>query len=365
MAESLPQPPGEFLWTPQWLAVLPALRGHDPAPTPVDTKLRLIDPDSNRLKGKSFRGRELLQQLRETHLGAEAAAQTELLTALREHDFDLAYWLKVYRSCDVWEGPQSMGWAVLSCARLAGILPALETWLAHFAGDRLRCRWGGDETAHLALADLLAGLAPASYLQARELAAAWLAREPELLVEIAALFRTEEAWMDAALAVPDIQIHGLDPKRFLLNGLLSVAQAIPLVRYDQLSPERGTRLVLHLVRLHGQGALKLVEDLVRHAIFGSCRVWLAPLLRAFDSTAAMALLIDEVEHVPYRKALEPFARAWPALAIVLASRRPDASARPRLRTWLQALVKASPDALLQAQSQLQPHELEQLHLLLT
>jgi len=105
------------------------------------------------------------------------------------------------------------------------------------------------------------------------------------------------------------------------------------------------RLALNLARAHGQAAVPLVATLYDAQNDTSSRTRIAEVLRAFDSGAAFAELVERIEQKEIRPLADDFARAWPFAAMQAVAQSLARSRNRGTESWLARMLSAHADLL--------------------
>lgn len=351
-------PPGVFLWTPHWRRLLPVLRGVDVATATALDARQCLDELHAAIADVS-RQRELLQSiaagLHSALFGGSAQAGISAARAkLEQSPAHAETWIELFRvilqtgrygreltAQRVWEAHLALhGLAICTRHLLEGLIAAKPKhggqWLADYAGlGALRMR--------------IAASPEDEYQAALGIARGFVDRDPRVAAIIAHLFATDAEIIESALhkviAAGDAQ-----DAQLLLGCALSQAQADRLDDWLQAQSwvwwEPNRAGLLNRIRLGLDDSLpRVLAWSQRHELNGEARRQCFEIVRAHDSSEALAALLERLGDKDARPLLDAFARTWPQLSIRLAAERLQASGERSLREWLERLVAGHPTAL--------------------
>ncbi len=352
-----PQPPGEFLWTPHWRRLLPAWRSQGDAPQPAPLLLEAC-LDEYRQSVAKARARlannpTVCQMLGAAHAdqlfelpaewlaGAPTAADwstlgSRVMLSARQYHGSVFTVQRVWRVAAAAHGLPFAVAVLMDAAQAASPLALDHSSLVDDGGLvelRSRCATAPAEV----YADVLAA--------ARSRASA-----SGLLASLAAYLLPDEAdLVERALA----RLGESAPSHVARPQLLACCQLAP-AQFDHLLRHYGrafglfeeTRaLLLNAVRSGYPQALALALQRADKDHYSNQRRGYFEIARAYDSVAALAAFIARHADRDARTLLDPFAHAWPQLAIRLAAERCLGGADAALADWLKRLCAAQRPAL--------------------
>jgi len=342
-------PSGVLQLTPAWRRTLPAQRGR-----PAGNKAPAIDKILEQLEQVSRHHRSPSSVITsDPQLSALLVRHPlhELLSAERLQQPDQERWrVALLIAQFLWMPRKQVKAAstlMQACLHWHGVVFANR---CQFAALRQYTAWNmsfylGDDAAGCAeLAAALAGASDADFDAARADA---LAEPPAHAVERfarGAVFNTDPALIEDALAV----VEGDGDAAFVMaSGLIGAQLSLDQASRIIDSPSRRSfddavqPLALNLLSLHGEAAIPLLARLFdRPNIVGAVRARLAEILRAADSAAAFAVLLQQIAHKEVRPAIDGFARDYPRVAMQVAATCVQGSAGAAIQAWLEQMQTA-------------------------
>lgn len=344
----MPMPSGVFQFAnkPSWREALPAQRGFPARYEPLTTQLMAL-----RLTVLREFDRRSYQRLVKDS-GMEALAAEYPLETLLSSPFlavrEPARWVAALRLSgglyryDVGSAFDSL---VELCVSLHGPQFAAEVYIdaaAHFDGVSMTTWYYQQDHGIGPLNSALASCSDDDYASALAAARARADLNGGQRFARGLVFNSEPDFVAEALAEMEASNAYCFRSASKLAGVrLSLDQGAKLVKAPAFRGHLAAlRLALNLARVHGQAAVPLVATLYDAQNESSSRTRIAEVLRAFDSGAAFAELVERIEQKEVRPLADDFARAWPFAAMQAVAQALARSRNRGTESWLARMLSA-------------------------